>query len=79
MEAKIPIASAAVCDQETTRDTATIRALLEVELKFFRPIDSNQLVGDNSKEQRLAGCKLLTARSEVARVMTYTELEAFQN
>ncbi len=63
-------------ENEQAIDPATGRVLLRVNPKFFRPVDSHQLMGNPAKAKRLLGWTPDISGSEVARMLTRAELES---
>jgi GDPmannose 4,6-dehydratase len=59
---------------EIATDQATGKTLLQVNPKFFRPVDSHCLVGDASKAYKILGWKAYTSGKNVARLLTREEM-----
>ena len=56
-------------------DTATGRVLVEVDAKYFRPCEVEQLLGDPSKAKNLLGWNpTKTSFTELVRIMTESDM-----
>ena len=51
---------------------------VEVDPKYFRPVDVNNLIGDSSKAQRLLGWKPKVSFKQLVRMMVDADLEAIK-
>jgi GDPmannose 4,6-dehydratase len=61
-------------ENEHAIDAASGRVLLRVNPKFFRPVDSHQLLGDPSQAQHILGWTPDLSGREVAKLLTRAEL-----
>jgi GDPmannose 4,6-dehydratase len=56
-------------------DNKTGKSIIEIDSKFFRPVETNTLIGDNSKAKKDFGWKPKTSFKELIKLMTKADLK----
>ena len=64
-------------EDEQAVDSVTGKVILRVNSKFFRPVDSHQLIGDPSKAKRILDWTPDIAGIRVAELLTRAEITQF--